>query len=66
MGKKTAGNLPAVLVGALAIGPLIERISVIGTLGLVMGQGAVDSVICLLISGCRERDHSIGYLLPVG
>jgi MFS family permease len=62
----TAGNLMAVPIGALLIGPLIEWIGVIGTLGLVVGLGALGPVACLIVPVFREIDHAIEEPLPVG
>ena len=55
----TAGNLLAVPVGALLIGPLIEWIGVIASLGVVVVFGAAAPIVCLLVPVFREIDHPI-------
>ena len=61
----TAGNLMAVPVGALLIGPLIELIGVIPTLGIVVAMGAAAPIVCYLVPVFREIDHEIVELAPV-
>jgi MFS family permease len=55
----TAGNLMAVPVGALLIGPLIEVIGVIETLALAVAFGFAVPVVCLIFPIFREIDHPI-------
>jgi MFS family permease len=61
----TAGNLMAVPVGALLIGPLIELIGVIPTLGIVVALGAAAPVVCYLAPVFREIDTPIELPTPV-
>jgi MFS family permease len=60
----TAGNLMAVPVGALLIGPLIELIGVIPTLGIVVALGAAAPVVCYLVPVFREIDTQIELTEP--
>ncbi|HET7056891.1 MAG TPA: MFS transporter [Thermomicrobiales bacterium] len=61
----TAGNLMAVPVGALLIGPLIELIGVIPTLGIVVALGAAAPVVCFLVPVFREIDTPIELTEPM-
>jgi MFS family permease len=55
----TAGNLMAVPIGALLIGPLIELIGVIETLAVAVAFGFAVPVVCLIFPVFREIDHPI-------
>jgi hypothetical protein len=54
----------AVPVGALLIGPLIELIGVIPTLGIVVAMGAAAPIVCYLVPVFREIDHEIEITEP--
>ena len=62
----TAGNLMAVPVGALLIGPLIELIGVIWTMAIVASIGTIGPLICLAVPVFRQIDHSIEEFQPTG
>jgi MFS family permease len=63
-GMVTAGNLMAVPVGALLIGPLIELIGVIWTMAIVASIGTIGPLICLAVPVFRQIDHSIEEFQP--
>jgi MFS family permease len=55
----TAGNLMAVPVGALVIGPVIELIGVLWAIGIVVALGAAAPIVCYLVPVFREIDRPV-------